>query len=187
MRSLIMWNLLTLDGLFEGPKRWDLDWHGSIWGSELEQLSLEQLRSADLLVFGRHTYQGMAAYWQTAEGEAGEVADLMNQLHKAVFSRTLTSVEWNHSQLVTGDLAANILRLKGEGTGNMFLFGSSNLAAALMQQGLIDEYRLALAPVVLGGGNPLFKPQERMDLQLLEVRTLASGGVILRYKPKRNE
>jgi len=66
MRSLIMWNLLTLDGMFEGPTNWDLGWHESVWGPELEELSVGQLRSADMLLFGRTTYQGMAAYWQTA-------------------------------------------------------------------------------------------------------------------------
>src|ERR1700739_4646033 len=76
MSRLIMWNLLSLDGFFEGVKSWDLDFHQSVWGDELERLSLEQLRSADRLLFGRVTYEGMAAYWQTAKGEG---ADFMNR------------------------------------------------------------------------------------------------------------
>ena len=81
MTKLIMWNLLSLDGYFEGAKSWDLDFHQSVWGDELERLSLEQLSSADGLLFGRITYEGMAAYWQTA---TGEIADLMNRLPKVV-------------------------------------------------------------------------------------------------------
>ena len=66
MRKLIMWNLITLDGYFEGAKNWDLPWHEQLWGEELERFSLDQLQSADMLVFGRVTYEGMAEYWPTA-------------------------------------------------------------------------------------------------------------------------
>ena len=86
MRKLIMWNLITLDGYFEGAKNWDLPWHEQVWGEELERFSLEQLESADMLLFGRVTYEGMAAYWQTAQGK---IADYMNSLPKVVCSRTL--------------------------------------------------------------------------------------------------
>jgi dihydrofolate reductase len=67
MSRLIMWNLITLDGFFEGAKSWDLGWHERVWGDELERLSIEQLRSADGLLFGRVTYEGMAAHWPSAE------------------------------------------------------------------------------------------------------------------------
>src|SRR5437660_8294887 len=86
MRKVIMWNVVSLDGFFEGAKSWDLGWHDSIWGEELERLSIDQLKSADMLLFGRATYEGMASYWSSAKGE---VADLMNQIRKVVFSRTL--------------------------------------------------------------------------------------------------
>ena len=77
-----MWNLLTLDGCFEGAKSWELDFHRYVWGDELERLSVDQLRSADMLLFGRVTHEGMATYWQAAKGE---VADFMNTLPKVVF------------------------------------------------------------------------------------------------------
>jgi dihydrofolate reductase len=86
MSKLIMWNVMTLDGLFEGAKNWDLGFHQTVWGDELERFSIEQLETADRLIFGRVTYEGMAAYWQTA---TGEVADFMNRLPKVVFSRAL--------------------------------------------------------------------------------------------------
>jgi dihydrofolate reductase len=87
-----MWNLVTLDGFFEGPTSWDLAFHKHAWGDELEQHSIEQLRSSDTLLFGRVTYQGMAAYWTTHEGV---VADFMNSMRKVVFSTTLDKAEWN--------------------------------------------------------------------------------------------
>jgi dihydrofolate reductase len=175
-----MWNVITLDGFFEGPAPWDLDWHNEVWGDELEQFSLEQLRGADLLVFGRATYQGMAAYWATA---SGAVADLMNSIAKVVFSRTLETADWTNTRLIR-ELDPAIRELKESGDGDMFVFGSADLSAALTRADLFDEYRLLVAPVVLGEGTPLFGrglPHRR--LRLLEARTFASGGVLLRYSP----
>jgi dihydrofolate reductase len=175
-----MWNVITLDGFFEGPAPWDLDWHNEVWGDELEQFSLEQLRGADLLVFGRATYQGMAAYWATA---SGEVADLMNSIAKVVFSRTLETADWKNTRLIR-ELDPAIRELKEGGDGDMFVFGSADLSAALTRADLFDEYRLLVAPVVLGEGTPLFgRGLPRRRLELLETRPLGSGGVILRYAP----
>lgn len=183
MRKLIMWNLLTLDGMFEGPKSWDLDWHLDVWGPELEQISLEQLHTADMLLFGRTTYEGMAAHWQTAQGE---IADLMNQLPKAVFSRTLASADWSNTRHIKDNAVQETIRLKQEGSGNLFIFGSADLSSTFIRHSLFDEYRLALVPVVLGRGKPLFKPdQDRLKLHLIETQTLSTGCVILRYEPKR--
>lgn len=182
MRKLVMWNLLTLDGYFEGAKSWELDWHNDVWGEELERLSLDQLRTAEMLLFGRLTYEGMAAHWPTAKGD---VADLMNALAKVVFSRTLKTADWANTTLVRGDAVPVVLKLKEEGRGNMFVFGSGNLSATFIREGLFDEYRLLIAPVILGTGNPLFgHGLSRQGLKLLGSRQLASGGVILRYAPK---
>jgi dihydrofolate reductase len=181
MGKLIMWNLLTLDGYFEGAKSWELDWHNDVWGEELERLSLDQLHSADMLLFGRITYEGMAAYWRTAEGE---VADLMNNLPKVVFSRTLKAADWANTTLVNDDAVPAVLKLKQQGAGNLFVFGSGNLSATFIREGLFDEYRLLIAPVILGNGNTLFgHGLSRQALKLLDVKQLASGGVIHRYVP----
>ncbi len=176
-----MWNMVTLDGYFEGPKSWELDWHEYVWGEELEQLSIEQLRSADMLLFGRLTYQGMAAYWPSA---TGQVADLMNSILKVVFSRTLDHAEWTNTRLVKTDAQDEVARLKQESGQDILIFGSADLSSTLMRHGLIDEYRLGLVPVVLGGGNPLFKPSlDMLRMSLLEARAFRSGCVVLRYEP----
>jgi dihydrofolate reductase len=183
MRNLIMWNLVTLDGYFEGAKSWDLDWHKYAWGDELERFSIEQLKTIDALIFGRVTYEGMASYWTTAKGE-GEVADAMNSIPKIVFSRTLAKAGWNNTRLVKTDALEEVRKLKSAAGKDLFIFGSADLSAALMRNGLIDEYRLCLAPVVLGAGNPLFKPgTAKTPMTLIEAKTLKSGGVILRYRP----
>jgi len=183
VRKLIMWNIVTLDGYFEGTTPWDLAWHDYIWGEELEQLSIEQSKSTGMLLFGRLTYQGMADYWQKAEGE---IADFMNTVPKAVFSRTLKEVNWNNTRLITSDTEQAVAKLKQEPGNDLYIYGSANLSAGFMKAGLIDEYRIGVAPVVLGGGTPLFKPPaDRLPLKLLEARPLQSGGVILRYEPAR--
>lgn len=183
MRKLIMWNMVTLDGYFEGEKKWDLSFHELVWGKELEDFSIEQLKSADMLVFGETTYRGMADYWTKAEGEEGEIAEYMNKLPKVVCSPTLKTADWNNTTIVR-DAVAELPKLKQEGNGNMFVFGSGNLSESLMKANLFDEYRLAIVPVILGKGGRLFNEGlNYQKLKLLEARPLQTGGIILIYTP----
>ena len=180
MRKLIMWNIITLDGYFEGQEQWDLSFHDAIWGKELETLSMEQLHSADYLVFGRITYEGMAAYWTEAEGE---IAEKMNTLPKLVFSTTLPTADWNNTTLIRENTSAEIKRLKAQGNGDMYVFGSANLSETLIKDDLFDEYRIGIAPVILGSGRPLFsKGMPYKKLSLNSAQPLLNGGVVLRYK-----
>jgi dihydrofolate reductase len=179
MAKLIMWNLMTLDGLIEGENR-DLSWHLDVWGEELERLSIEQLKSAGGLMFGRVTYDLMAGHWPSA---TGEVADLMNTLPKYVFSHTLTQSDWHNTKVFGADVPGAVARLKRESEKDIFLFGSADLAASLMAHRLIDEFRIAVNPVILGGGTPLFKSGERVRLKLLDSKPHSTGIVILRYEP----
>ena len=183
MRKLILWDLVTLDGYFEGEKKWDLDFHNLVWGKELEDFSLEQLKSAEFLIFGEVTYKGMMDYWQTATDENAEIAGFMNSIKKIVCSPTLIIAEWNNTTIIK-DAVPEIKILKQEGEGNLFVFGSGNLAQALINAKLFDEYRLVIVPVLLGNGNHLFKPGlNYQKLTLLEARSLSNGGVLLRYSP----
>jgi dihydrofolate reductase len=185
MPRLVMWNLQTLDGYFEGKAPWDLDFHEAAWGAELEQFSLEQLAEVGTLLYGRATYEGMAAHWTKA---TGKIADFMNDLPKVVFSRTLDAATWKNTRLVRRDAAEEIAELKrGEGK-DLFVFGSATLSDSLLRRGLFDELRICLAPLVLGTGVPLFKPgTPRRNLTLLQARPLATGGVILRYATKTRD
>jgi len=179
MRKLIMWNIITLDGYFEGKQKWDLSFHNAIWGQELEKLSIEQLHSADFLVFGRVTYEGMEAYWIK---EKGEIADLMNRIPKLVFSRTLKSADWNNSILINENANEAIKKLKLKGGKDMYVFGSANLSENFISDNLFDEYRIGIAPVILGSGRPLFgRGITPKNLSLVSVHQLSSGGVILNY------
>ncbi len=179
MRKLIMWNIISLDGYFEGNKHWELPFHEVIWGEELEKRSIEQLRSADLLIFGRITYEGMAAHWTRAEGE---IAEMMNSIPKLVVSKTLKSLEWNNSTLAKGEPIAEITKLKSQKGLNMYVFGSADLSRTLMDADLFDEYRIGIAPVILGSGRRLF--QQGMALKTLTLHStqqLETGGAVLTY------
>lgn len=179
MRKLIMWNIITLDGYFEGNQNWDLPFHNVVWGQELEKLSIEQLNSADYLVFGRVTYEGMAAHWTKAEGE---IADLMNKIPKLVFSKTLKSVDWNNSTLIKENASAEISKLKAQGGRDMYVFGSANLSDTFINDNLFDEYRIGIAPVILGSGRPLFRQGiSSKNLSLVSTQQLLTGGVVLKY------
>ena len=143
-------------------------------------MSIEQLNTAGGLLFGRVTYELMANYWPTA---TGEIADFMNVTPKYVFSRTLKQSPWNNTRMFGADVADTVAGLKRDTPKDIFLFGSADLASHLIPHGLIDEFRIALNPVILGGGTPLFKPGERTRLKLLESRPMSTGIVILRYAP----
>lgn len=183
MRKLIMWNMLTLDGLFEGSKPWELDWHDYVWGEELERWSLEQLQTAGALLFGRVTYQGMADYWSKANDET---ATFMNGLPKYVFSRTLEKADWKNTTLIKDKAEDEVRKLKEQDGKDLFVFGSAIFSSSLMRAGLFDEYRLGMNPLVLGGGTSLFKPSPtRLKMKLLEALPMKSGLVLLRYEPER--
>jgi dihydrofolate reductase len=182
MRKLIVWNLMTLDGYFEGTKPWDLDFHNLAWGEDLARYAQEFGREGDLLVFGRKTYEGMAAYWPTAENET-EIKEYMNGISKIAVSRTMGKAEWNNTRVVS-DPIPELKKLKQEPGKTIFVFGSAELEDSLLKAGLVDEIRICLVPVILGSGNPHFKPAAKpMPMKLLESRPVATGAVILRYEP----
>ena len=175
-----MWNLITLDGFFEGEKPWDLDFHQLVWGDELRDYTTEQLGVADAVIYGTKTYQGMADYWTSSDDDK---AEQMNGIKKYVCSTNLKTADWNNTEIIR-DALAEIPKLKQQGDGNMFVFGSGNLSESLMKADLFDEYRLCVAPVFLGKGKRLFNeglPYQK--LKLLQERPLQSGGVILMYAP----
>jgi dihydrofolate reductase len=178
MRRIIVSNVMSLDGFFERPNK-VLDW--VITDEEFFDYAKGLLRSVDTLLFGRATYEHMAAHWPTAPSD--EIADLMNNLPKVVFSKSLQSVEWKHSRLVQGNIAEEVSRLKQQSGRDMVIFGSATLASFLLQENLIDEYRVILQPVLLGEGTPLFKDiRETTNLKLNSARKFGSGVVLLSYQ-----
>ena len=185
MRKIIIFNMASLDGLFEGPKR-DISWHNV--DEEFNEFAIQQLHSVDTLIFGRITFEMMANYWPTPAAIQNDpiVAGLMNAKPKIVFSRTLQKVEWNNSRLIKEFIPDEINKLKEQSGKDLIIFGSADLAASMMKASLIDEYRIMLNPVVLGSGAPLFKGiKDRLDLKLIISKTFRSGNVLLYYQPDK--
>jgi dihydrofolate reductase len=182
MRRLFSFNMVTLDGFFEGPGQ-DIGWHNV--DEEFNQFAVEQTGALGAILFGRVTYELMAGYWPTpaAQADDPEVAHLMNTLPKAVFSRTLTEVTWNNTRLIKANIAEEILKMKQEPGGDLAVFGSANLLSSLMRLNLVDEHRVMINPVLLGRGTPLFQGvSQPANLKLINTRAFRSGNILLYYQ-----
>lgn len=183
MRKVIFFMLISLDGYYEGPKN-DISWHNV--DEEFNEFAIEQLNSVDMLLFGRVTYEMMAGYWPTPAAIKDDpiVAEKMNSLPKIVFSKTLSTAAWQNTQLITDDFSAEVAMLKQLPGKDLIIFGSSDLAVSLIQYNLIDEFRVMINPIVLGGGKTLFHGiQNEFKLKLLKTRQFKSGNVLLYYAP----
>jgi dihydrofolate reductase len=184
MRKVIFFMLTSLDGFFEGPDR-DISWHHV--DEQFNEFAIEQLNNMDTLLFGRVTYEMMASYWPTSAAKTDDpvVAAKMNDLPKIVFSKSLSSVDWQNTRLIKNDFVEEMLKLKQQPGKDLIIFGSSDLAVSFMEYGLIDEYRVMVNPVVLGAGKTLFKGiNKRHDLKLLKTKLFDSGNVLLYYEPE---
>ncbi len=183
MRKIISFLVTTVDGYYEGPNQ-EFDW--PVVDEEFNDFAIQQLDEVDTLLFGRVTYQGMAAYWPTpaAQQDDPRVADRMNSIPKIVVSRTLDTAEWANTRLLNDDVVEELTRLKQEPGKDIAIFGSSELTVSLMRAGLIDEVRIMVNPVVLGDGKSLFRTAgARISLKLLKTRAFSSGNVMLYYQP----
>jgi dihydrofolate reductase len=186
MGRLIVSMMTSLDGYIEGTGG-ALDWF--IEGPELEEYIDDMLERTDCMLFGRRAYDGLSTYWPAAEvrprstWELG-VARKMTALPKFVLSRTLDRAEWNNTRIVRDRVDAAVRELKERSTKNVMAFAGSGLVATLRQLGLVDEYRLIVHPVVLGGGRPFFADvNEPLSLRHTRSMRFASGLNSLSYGP----
>jgi dihydrofolate reductase len=183
VRSVIYSMGVSLDGFIAGPGG-EIDW--SAPDPELHRFHNAQTEELGVHLCGRRLYEVMLS-WETADRDPGlgeperEFARIWQALPKVVFSRTLGQVSGN-ARLATERPAEEAARLKAE-PGKDIAVGGAGLAAELLQHGLVDEVRLFVSPVVLGGGTPFFPPlHDRIDLELVETRTFGSRVVYARYR-----
>jgi dihydrofolate reductase len=185
MRKIIQWVVASVDGYIDGPNG-EFDW--APLGPQIGEYSDRLHERADTFLFGRGVWEMMASYWPQAESMSDSEHDLKfapiwRETPKVVFSRTLEKADWN-TRVINDNLSEEVAALKRQPGKDMLLTGGSSLPGALTALGLIDEYHIAVHPVALGGGKPLFRESEqRVNLRLIDARTVDSGVVILHYQP----
>lgn len=179
-----MFNLISLDGYFEGTNR-DISWHNVDAEFNTEH-AIPMLNSVDVLIFGRITYELMKNYWSTPKAINDDpiVANKMNLLPKIVFSKTLDKVDWHNTRLIKNNIEEEIYKLKKQSGKDLIILGSGSIVSQFAQQELIDEFQFLVNPIILGNGTPLFKNiSKRLNLKLIQSKTDRSGNVFLRYHP----
>ena|SRR5215210_2831859 len=192
---IILSDFMSLDGVVQAPGQRNEDadanfkhggWSMRFFDPEaMGPVIDEVMQTTEALLFGRRTWQTMAAAWP---GRAGDpFADRMNDIPKYVASRTLTQddLDWNNSKLLTGDNAIPAIReLRQQGGEGMQVMGSASLASQLINNGLVDEYRLMIEPILLGGGKRLFPDDgAARRLELVSTSTSSTGVLICAYRP----
>jgi dihydrofolate reductase len=189
MGRIVVTEFVSLDGVMEDPGGAEDFEHGG-WsfefsrGDEGDKFKLDEALESEALLLGRVTFEGFADAWPSREGE---FADKFNSMPKYVVSSTLEEPEWNNSMVLKGDLADEVSRLKQDLDGDIVVHGSAQLAQALLDQGLVDELRLMVFPVVLGSGKRLFgDTSDKKPLKLTDSKTVGDGVAILTYEPARN-
>lgn len=185
MRRLTVFENVSLDGYFTDRKG-DMSWaHKS--DPEWNAFAAGNAQGSDgSLLFGRRTYDMMAAFWPTeaARQRMPEVAEGMNRRTKLVVSRTLDGPAWGNTTVLRGDLATEIRKLKDGPGGPIVILGSGSIVAQLSQHRLIDEYTLAIHPIALGGGRSLFDGvTDRLALERISARTFQNGNLVAVYRP----
>jgi dihydrofolate reductase len=185
MRRIVVSEFVTLDGVMEDPGGGESSSRGG-WafrferGPEGDQYKVDELLAADALLLGRTTFEGFAAAWP---GQSGDFADKMNGMQKIVVSTTMGDPAWSPTTVIRGDVARELGAIK-EGPGaDMLVAGSGQLVRQLLADGLVDELRLMVFPVVLGGGKRLFADGvPTTSLQLTEAKPVGpAGAVVLTY------
>jgi dihydrofolate reductase len=194
MRKLIADEFVTLDGVMQAPGQADEDtsggfrhggWHVGYFDDIAMRLVVENVVKAGGFLLGRRTYEIFAAHWPNASEEEQVLAEPLNTKPKYVASRTLTEpLDWRNSTVLQGDLAEAVAALKQEDGEDLHVIGSGELVQTLFGQGLVDEFRLMIDPVVLGGGKRLFRDDGVLSpLRLVDSQVTTTGVIIATYAP----
>lgn len=186
MRKIIVTEFITLDGVIEAPGGNETPhphggWQTKYGSPEAGKYKMDELSGVDTLLLGKNTYEAFAGYWP---GQAGPgFADPINRMPKYVVSRSLKKTEWNNSHILR-DVARDVAELKKSDGGNILVYGSATLVKALFHHNLVDELRLMLYPVSVGGGLRIF--DDKLELNKFELKyshAFDNGVLILEYQP----
>jgi dihydrofolate reductase len=192
MRTLAVIEFVTLDGVMQGLASPDEDRDGGFeyggwsapYGDEvLGKKAGEGMPRTSAYLFGRKTYEHLAAHWPH-ESDQNPMAAHLNATPKYVVTTTLTSLDWAGSHVLGGDVVESVTDLKAEGDGTIALLGSGVLVQTLIENDLIDEYRLFIHPIVLGTGKRLFREAPRpLPMRLVDCTPTTTGVLLLSYQP----
>ena len=201
MRKLIVCNIMSLDGYYEGPGKnvmdlFDYRWEAYPTDESFDAYNAERLRAADTLLLGRVSYEGFKGYWPpmaddpNATPTTREISRLNNAIDKVVISDSLTSGEtepWHNTHIIRrADAHEQIAGLKRQTGKDILVFGSRTLWNDLLAYDLVDELHLMIGPVVLGAGTPVFDGKPAVSLRLIDTRRWdGSGNVLVRYEVRR--
>jgi dihydrofolate reductase len=190
MGRIVVTEFISLDGVIEDPGGSE-DFRHSGWSFEIDRgeeggkFKLDETMNSSALLLGRTTYEGFAEAWPSRDGE---FADKFNNMPKYVVSSTLKDPEWTNSTVLDGDLAEEVSKLRQEVDGDIVVHGSAQLVQALVEDGLVDELRLMVFPVVLGAGKRLFgETSGKRRLRLSDSKTVGDGVQILTYEAAGTE
>jgi dihydrofolate reductase len=184
MRKLSVFNSVTVDGYFT-DQNGDMSWAHQ-QDPEWNEFVANNAKSGGELLFGRITYDMMVSFWPTpaAAQMFPDVAKGMNESPKVVFSRTMDKASWNNTRLFKGDLENEVRKLKSESGDGLVVLGSGQIVSQLAEAGLVDEYQIALNPIVLGQGRTMFAGvTNKLNLKLTNSRSFKNGNVLLTYEP----
>jgi dihydrofolate reductase len=194
MRKLVVNEFVSLDGVAQAPGGEDEDtsggfhhggWHLRYFDDLSQKWVLEGLTSAGGFLLGRRTYETFAAYWPNAPEEEQVIAEPLNTLPKYVASRTLAEpLNWQNSTVLQGDVAAAVAALKQEEGADLHVIGSTEFLQTLIEHDLVDEFRLMIDPLVLGGGKRIFRADGLLrPLRLVDSEVTTTGAVLATYAP----
>ncbi|GAB3662094.1 dihydrofolate reductase family protein [Actinocorallia lasiicapitis] len=179
MRKIIASLFISLDGVIEAPEAWHFPWFNDEMGAAVGAAMAE----ADATLYGRKTYEAFASYWPE-QGDDNEIAVMINGAKKYVVSQTLESADWNNTTLLSGDVAKEIRALKESEGKAIGMTGSATLVRWLLTEGLLDELRLLIHPVVVGEGDKLFDGiGQQVKLKVAESTTFKTGVIAVTYVP----
>jgi dihydrofolate reductase len=186
MRNLIITENITIDGVIDASENWFTPaGHEDVDHSDQIAAIAEQRAAADAFLTGRVTFEQMRGYWPRRADDRTGIRAYLDRVAKYVVSTTIGDPGWERTTVLRGPLDEDIRALKAAPGADIVVTGSITLVHALIADGLVDEYRLFVYPVVVGRGARLFESAEHSALDLVEARPFRSGVVLLRYRPRR--
>lgn len=183
MRKLKLQTQITIDGYMAGPAG-EMDWLTFQWDEALKHYVTELTAPVDCILLGRKLAEGFITHWAAKPSyEPAAAVDKMNDTHKVVFSRTLTTSAWPNTTVAGGPLGDEVHKLKAGPGGDLIAYGGGTFVSSLLAEGLVDDIHLMVNPVALGSGMKVFP--SRLGYELVKATPFACGIVALNYRPGR--